>query len=46
MSDQDLLMKQKDGSSEELCEACRIIIFTDEDISCDEFLLKLNQEST
>ena len=46
MSEQDLLMKQKDGSDEDLCEACRIVIFVDEDITCEEFLLKLNENTT
>ena len=45
MSEQDLLMKQKDGSDEDLCEACRSVIFVDEDITCEEFLLKLNENT-
>ena len=45
MSEQDLLMKQKDGSNEDLCEACRLVILLDEDLSCDEFLLKLNENT-
>lgn len=44
LSEQDLMMKQKDGSDEDLCETCRLVIFVDEDISCDEFLLNLNKD--